>query len=176
MGTDEQSRQRQHDADDEDAAHHIAEQAHDQRECTRELLHHIERYHHPGRFGEGRQIARQSARAQPVDDGGDENDGGDGRVGLDMGRRRLDSGDQRRPVGDEHEQEDRADQRAEGRGIVAHGVADLGVDRRHDKFQRRLQARGRGFNRRVASAETPPSTAITPQATTTGSVIATGPR
>ncbi len=49
----EQTRNGQNNADDENAAHDVAEEAHDQREAARQLLHEIERDHDDARLGEG---------------------------------------------------------------------------------------------------------------------------
>src|SRR5271157_6579363 len=58
----EEAGERENDANDEDAAHHVAEQAHDQGESAGELLDDVERNHHPGRLGVSRQIPPQAPR------------------------------------------------------------------------------------------------------------------
>ena len=59
-----------------------------------------------------------------------------------MGRRRLDAGDQRRPVGDEDEGEQRADEGAIGRRLGPHRVADLAVHGIDDQLEGGLARRG----------------------------------
>ena len=63
-------------------------------------------------------------------------------VGLEMRGRRLDAGHQRGPVGDEDEDEQRADEGAIGRRLDAHRIADLAIDGVDDQFERRLGRRG----------------------------------
>ena len=72
------------------------------------------------------------------------------RIGLEPSGRRRDAGDQRRPVGDEDEDEQRADKGAIGPRLGLHRVADLAIDGLDDQLEQRLQRRsGVGFSARV---------------------------
>ena len=61
---------------------------------------------------------------------------GEGGVGLEMSRGRLDARDQRRPIGDKDEDEDGSDQCAIGTRLDLHRVADLIVDRADKHFKK----------------------------------------
>ena len=58
-----------------------------------------------------------------------------------MSGRRLDAGDQRRPIGDKNEDEDGPDQRAVGARLDLHRAADLVVDGADEEFQNSLGLR-----------------------------------
>ena len=135
--------------DDEHAAHHVAEQPHQQRKRARDGLDHVERQHQPRRFGEAARASRRTPRARMPNTAIATNTiERQRRVGFQMRGRRLDAGDQRRPVRGKNEQEQRADQRQIRPRVGAHGVADLpggGVDQH---FQHRL--RGGGVQRQAA--------------------------
>ncbi len=70
----QQAGQRKNDADDENAAHHVAEQAHHQRERAGEGFDDIERNHEDRRLGKGLQVTADAARADAEVDDGEEHD------------------------------------------------------------------------------------------------------
>ena len=88
-----------------------------------------------------REIAAHAARANAEPDHRDEDQQRQRGVGLEMGRRRLDARNERGPVGDEDEDEQRADEGAIGRGLDPHRVADLAVHGVDDQFEGRLGRR-----------------------------------
>ena len=69
-------------------------------------------------------------------------------------------GNERRPVGDEDEDEQGADERAIRRRLGLHGVADLPVHRVDDQFDAACVGDGSSDSRRVASNAPPTSNAI----------------
>ena len=85
-----------------------------------------------------REIAAHAARTNAEPDHRDEDEERERGVGLEMGRRRFDARDQRRPVGDEDEGEQRADEGAIGGGLGPHRVADLAVHGVDDQLEGRL--------------------------------------
>ena len=84
----EEPGERQHDADHEDPAHHVAEQTDEQREGAREGFDEIERNHDWVGRRKGREIAANTARADAEPDHPDEDNERQRGVGLDVGRRR----------------------------------------------------------------------------------------
>ena len=86
--------------------------------------------------------------------------------------RRLDTRDQRRPIGDKYKDEDRPDQRAIGTRLDLHRIADLAVDDADEEFQY-----GLGFRRHERQSTRDRDgegvrKAMMAQVTITGSVIA----
>ena len=66
--------QRQHDTDDEDAAHDIAEQAHDEGKGAGDLFDNVERDHYPARLGKSLQVTEKAVCPDAETDGGGEDD------------------------------------------------------------------------------------------------------
>ena len=91
---------RQHDADDEDAAHDVAEQADHQREGPGDLGQEIERQHDPGRLGEVGEIAAEGRARGRRNMHREEDDERQAGVGFEMRGRRLDAGDSAEEIGE----------------------------------------------------------------------------
>ena len=155
----------------------FAEQADHQGEGAGDGFDEVERDHQDGGLGEGGGVATEAAGSNAEPGDGDEDDQGEGGVGLEVGGGGFDAGDQGGPVGGEDEQEQRADQRQKGRRVGAHGVADLRFECLDDDFQGRLAVSGGASEgrRRVSSQLPPASSSMMPQVATTGVVTATGP-
>jgi hypothetical protein len=87
--------------------------------------------------------------------------------------RRLDTRDQRRPIGDKYKDEDRPDQRAVGTRLDLHRIADLAVDGADEEFHWAFD--GMRDSRRVTAMANRVRNAMLTQLTTTGPMMATGP-
>jgi hypothetical protein len=137
----EEPGKRQNNADHEDAAHHVAEQPHQQRKGPREALDEIEWDHDWVGRSEGREIAAYAARADAEPDHRSEHQQRERGIGFEMGCRRFDPRNQRGPVGDEDECE-QATNKGAIRGVFdSHGVVDLAVYCIDDQFEGRLGRR-----------------------------------
>ena len=97
-----------------------------------------------------REIAAHAARADAEPDHREEDEQRQRGVGLEMRRRRLDARNERGPVGDEDEDEQRADEGAIGAGLGLHRVADLAVHGVDDQFEEGL---GRRRNERQPAGD-----------------------